>query len=96
MSKKKIDSLEQPIEALKGELMAMGPMKAGNSNKTIQRPRQADWRLPSIELHTRYTHKMKSRTEYVRAEHVSRLSAEVEQYKRWWQLMALSGFRNVN
>jgi hypothetical protein len=30
---------------------------------------------------------MKSRTEYVRAEHVSRLSAEVEQYKRWRQLM---------
>jgi len=30
---------------------------------------------------------MKSRTEDVRAEHVSRLSAEVEQYKRWRQLM---------
>ena len=33
MSKKKIDSLEQPIEALKGELMAIGPMRPGTLTK---------------------------------------------------------------
>ena len=33
MSKKKNDSLEQQIEALKGELMAIGPMRPGTLTK---------------------------------------------------------------
>ena len=83
MSKKKIDDLEKQIEAVKGELMAIGPMRPGTLTKQYKdRDKQTGG-----YYQLSYTHKMKSRTEYVRAEYVSKLSAEIEQYKRCRQLM---------
>ena len=83
MSKKKNDSLEQQIEALKGELMAIGPLRPGTLTKQYKDRKKQTGGYHQLS----YTHKMKSRTEYMRAEHVSRLSAEIEHYKRWRQLM---------
>ena len=86
MSKKqinKINDLEQQIEALKVELMATGPMRPGTLTKQYKDPARQTGGYHQLS----YTHKMKSRTEYVRAGHVSKLSAELAQYKRWRKLM---------
>ena len=83
MSKEKIDALEQQIEALKGELTATGPMRPGTLTKQYKDRAKQTGGYYQLS----YTHKMKSRTDYVRAEHVPRLSAELKQYKRWRQLM---------
>jgi hypothetical protein len=83
MSKEKIDDLLQQIEGLKTELMKIGPMRPGTLTKQYKdREKQTGG---SYQLS--YTHKMKSRTEYVRADHVAMLSEEIAQYKRWKQLM---------
>ncbi len=86
MSKKQINQindLEKQIEALKRELMAIGPMRPGTLTKQYKDRTNQTRGYHQLS----YTHKMKSRTEYVRAEHVGRLSAELEQYKQWRQLM---------
>ena len=86
MSKNQINQitdLEKQIEALKVELLAIGSMRPGTLTKQYKdRSSQT-----SGYYQLSYTHKMKSRTEYVRAEHVDRLSAELDQYKHWRKLM---------
>jgi len=86
MSKKqtnKITDLEKQIEAVKVELLATGPMRPGTLTKQYKDRAAQTGGYYQLS----YTHKMKSRTEYVRAEHVDRLSAELEQYKSWRKLM---------
>jgi hypothetical protein len=86
MSKKqtnKITDLEKQIEAVKVELLAIGPMRPGTLTKQYKDRAAQTGGYYQLS----YTHKMKSRTEYVRAEHVDRLSAELEQYKSWRKLM---------
>jgi hypothetical protein len=83
MTNKQINKLEKQIEALKGEMMAIGPMRPGTL--TIQYKDRENQTGGYHQLS--YTHKKKSRTEYVREEHVARLRAEIEQYKRWRELI---------
>ncbi len=83
MSNKKITDLEQRIEAIKDELMAIGPMRPGTLTKQYKDRENQTGGYHQLS----YTHKMKSRTEYVRAEHVARLRSEIAQYKRWRELV---------
>ena len=86
MSKNQINQitdLEKQIEALKVELLAIGPMRPGTLTQQYKDRSSQTGGYYQLS----YTHKMKSRTEYVRAEHVDRLSAELDQYKRWRKLM---------
>ncbi|MEZ5329881.1 MAG: DUF6788 family protein [Verrucomicrobiales bacterium] len=77
-----ITDLEKQIEALKVELLAIGPMRPGTLTKQYKDRSSQTGSYYQLS----YTHKMKSRTEYVRAENVDRLNAELDQYKHWWKL----------
>ena len=83
MPKKNTGDRDKQIQAIKEELMAIGPMRPGTLTQQYRDPGKRTGAYYQLS----YTHKMKSRTEYVRAEHVERLRDEIEQYKRWRELM---------
>jgi hypothetical protein len=83
MKMTKIEKLENQIAALKSKLMDIGPMRPGTLTKQYKDRENQTGGYYQLS----YTHKMKSRTDYVRAENVTRLSKELEQYKRWRKLM---------
>ena len=83
MSNKNITKLEEQIEAVKKELMRIGAMRPGSLTKQYKDRQNQTGGYYQLS----YTHKMKSRTEYVRAEHVARLQAEIAEFKRWRELI---------
>ncbi len=79
MITKKIRSLEKRIQTVKNNLAALGPLRPGSLSKQYKdsvNKRGAFYQLS-------YTHKMKSRTEYVRAEHIALVKKELAEYKRY-------------
>jgi hypothetical protein len=83
MSNKNITKLEEQIKAVKKELMGIGAMRPGSLTKQYKDRQNQTGGYYQLS----YTHKMKSRTEYVRTEHVARLQAEVAEFKRWRALI---------
>jgi len=79
----KIEKLENQIAAIKSKLMDIGPMRPGTLTKQYKDRENQTGGYYQLS----YTHKMKSRTNYVRAENVLKLRKELEQYKRWRKLM---------
>ena len=75
MPKKNTGEPDKQIQAIKEELMAIGPMRPGTLTQQYRDPGQHAGAYYQLS----YTHKMKSRTEYVRAGHVERLRGEIEQ-----------------
>jgi hypothetical protein len=83
MSNRKITELTERIQAVKQELLQIGPMRPGSL--TLQYKDRKNQLGGYYQLS--YTHEMKSRTDYVRAENVPRLQKEIAEYKRWKELM---------
>jgi len=75
--------LENEIRRIKKELSGLGSMRPGTLSMQYKVP--AEKKGPYFQLS--YTHKMKSRTEYVRREWVDEIREQIEVYKRFRKLI---------
>ncbi len=83
MSQKRIQQIEQRIVRVKTALQAIGPMRPGSLTRQYRDPENragAYWQIS-------YTRQMKSRTEYVRKEWVTKIRKQVEMHKRFKRLV---------
>ena len=83
MSTKKLKQLENQIQKTKDELREIGEMRPGSLTLQYKIPREK--KGPYYQLS--YTHKMRSRTQYVRAEFVDEIRQQIEVYKRFKKLI---------
>jgi hypothetical protein len=83
MTTEKLKQLENEIRRIKEELSGLGPMRPGTLSLQYKVPAQK--KGPYYQLS--YTHKMKSRTQYVRPEWVEEIRGQIEVYKRFKKLI---------
>jgi len=79
---KKLDPIEKKIAGVKGELMTIGEMRPGSLTYQYQRPKEKKGGFYQIS----YTYRMKSKTEYVKAEFVQDLKEQIATFKRFKKL----------
>src|SRR3990172_4506244 len=79
----KLVKIEKQIEKIKKQLLDIGEMRPGSLTKQYRKPKDKLWAFYQIS----YTHKMKSKTEYVRPQHVAVLKSQVQAYKKFKALM---------
>ena len=79
MKNKKLCQLERRIEKIKQELQTIQQMRPGSLTRQYHNPKDKTGAYYQIS----YTHKMKSRTDYVRSEFVPRIRKEISEYKRF-------------
>ncbi len=83
MTTDKLKQLENEIQTIKKELSGLGPMRPGNLSLQYKVP--AEKKGPYYQLS--YTHKMKSRTQYVRPQWHDEIQGQIEVYKRFKKLI---------
>jgi len=83
MSTKKLKHLEDKIQRIKDKLREIGEMRPGSLTVQYKIPREN--KGPYYQLS--YTHKMRSRTQYVRVELVEEIRQQIEVYKRFKKLI---------
>lgn len=81
--KKRLAQIETQIVSIKIQLVELGEMRPGSLTKQFRDPKKRTG--PFYQLS--YTHKMKSRTEYVRPNFVEKIKLEIEAYKRFKKLV---------
>ena len=74
---------EAQIEGLKQELRVLGTMRPGSITRQYRRPKEK--KRPFYQIS--YTHRMRSRSEYVRPEHLAALRKETANFKRFKKLI---------
>jgi pyruvate/2-oxoacid:ferredoxin oxidoreductase beta subunit len=79
----KLKQLEKEILKIKNELWELAPMRSGSLSLQYKAP--AEKKGPYYQLN--YTHKMRSRTQYVRPEWVAEIQRQIEVYKRFKRLI---------
>ncbi len=83
MSSHRMRQIERRIEQIKSRLLEIGPMRPGSLTRQYKDPQHragAYWQIS-------YTRRMKSRTEYVRKEHVKELRRQIANHKRFKNLV---------
>ena len=83
MTEKRLDQINKRIQEIKKELLEMGEMRPGSLSHQYKVPEKKAapyWQLS-------YTHKMKSRTDYVRPSEVADLRRQIATYKRFKELV---------
>lgn len=83
MTTEDLKQLESEIQKIKNELQDIGEMRPGAL--TLQYKVPAEKKGPFYQLS--YTHKMQSRTKYVRPEWVDEISRQIFVYKRFKNLI---------
>ena len=81
MATEKLKSIQGHIQKIKTEIGEIKEMRPG----TLSRQYNATKSKKYYQLS--YTHKMKSRTDYVRSQYVLELRNQVKEYKRFKRLM---------
>jgi hypothetical protein len=76
--------IEKQIRQIKDELDSMGPMRPGSLTRQYKRPKAKEGAYCQLS----YTHKMRSRTEYVRPEFVDGIRQQIAVYRRFKALEA--------
>jgi len=79
MKDKKIYQLEKRIEKIKWELQTINKMRPGSLTCQYHNPKEKTGAYYQLS----YTHKMKSRTDYVRSEFVPQIGEQIAEYKRF-------------
>lgn len=79
----KIDKITAKIERVKGELRNLGPMRPGSLSRQYRNPKEK--KRPYYQVS--YTHRMKSRTEYIRPENLASIRQETANFKRFRKLV---------
>ena len=80
---KKLDQIKTNIAGIKKELMTIGEMRPGSLTYQYQRPKEKKGGYYQVS----YTYRMKSKTEYVKAEFVQDLKGQIATFKRFKTLM---------
>lgn len=75
--------LEKKIDKIRKTLMSLGPMRPGSISKQFRDPKGRTRPFYQIS----YTHRMKSRSEYVRPENLKALERETATFKRFRALI---------
>jgi hypothetical protein len=71
------------IERVKQQLQELGPMRPGAISRQYRNPKEK--KRPFYQIS--YTHRMKSRSEYLRPENLDALRRETANFKRFRKLM---------
>lgn len=79
---KKLHPIEKKIAGVKEKLMSIGEMRPGSLTYQYQRPKEKKGGFFQIS----YTYRMKSKTEYVKAEFVQDLRRQIATFKRFKKL----------
>jgi hypothetical protein len=79
---KKLDVLTKKIEEVKKSLMAIGEMRPGSLTYQYQKPKEKKGGFYQVS----YTYKMRSKTEYVKAEFVDDLRQQIAAFKTFKKL----------
>ena len=80
---KKLDQIEKKIAKIKEELARIGEMRPGSLTYQYQKPKEKKGGFYQIS----YTYRMKSKTEYVKAEFVQDLKSQIVAFKRFKKLI---------
>jgi len=83
MTTKRQAQIEKQIRQIKDELDSMGPMRPGSLTRQYKRPKDKEGAYCQLS----YTHKMRSRTEYVRPEFVDGIRQQIAVYRRFKKLV---------
>jgi len=83
MTDRTLKKIEGRIEKVKKELMEIGAMRPGSLTKQYRKGKDKQLGFYQVS----YTHKMKSKTEYVRHQHVDNLKRQIKTYKRFKELV---------
>lgn len=79
-----VERIERRIAEIKRLLQNIGDARPGSLTRQYRLPKEKVGPYYQVS----YTHKMRSRTEYVRSEHVARIKREIAAYKRFKKLVA--------
>jgi hypothetical protein len=85
MTKQRLRAIENRIETIKNSLMTVGMMRPGSLTKQVNRRLASGSVIEAWQLS--YTHKMKSRTDYVRKAMVKKTADQVNEFKRFKALV---------
>jgi len=85
MTQQRLDAIQNRIQSIKKKLMKVGVMRPGSLTKQLQKRSTTDKVFEYWQLS--YTHKMKSRTDYVRQDMVKKTESQVKEFKRFKQLI---------
>jgi len=80
---KKLNQIEKKIAKIKEELARIGEMRPGSLTYQYQKPKEKKGGFYQIS----YTYRMKSKTEYVKAEFVQDLKGQIAAFKRFKKLI---------
>lgn len=83
MATKKLQQIEGRIERLKKKLQLIGEMRPGTLSKQYKDPGKKRGEYCQLS----FTHKMKSRTEYIRPMFVKETRQQVKVYKKFKKLV---------
>ena len=78
-----IEKIEKEILAIKANLQNIGPMRPGSINEQFKDPKAKSGSYYQLN----YTHKMKTRTEYIRKNNLETLKSEIGEYQRFRELI---------
>jgi hypothetical protein len=83
MTTQELNQIEREIQRIKNELCDIGEMRPGSL--TLQYKVPDEKKGPYYQLS--FTHKMRSRTQYVRPDQVEEIRKQIEVYKRFKNLI---------
>ncbi len=83
MKDKKLSHIEKTIEKIKQELQSIQQMRPGSLTRQYRNPKEKTGAYYQLS----YTHKMKSRTDYVRPEFAAQIKEQICEYKRFRELV---------
>ncbi len=75
--------IEEKIKTIKLQLQDIGDMRPGSLTKQFRNPKEQTGAFYQIS----YTHKMKSKTEYVRTKFVKEVRQQIRNYKKFKKLI---------
>ncbi len=80
---KKLTKIEKRIEKIKAKLILIKEMRPGSLTKQYKDPQKKKGGFYQLS----YTHKMRSRTEYIRPQFVKEMHKQIKSYKEFKKLM---------
>jgi len=75
--------IEERIARVRGQLSELGPMRPGSVSRQYREPKEK--KRPFYQIS--YTHRMKSRSEYVRPENLAAVRAETANFRTFKRLI---------
>jgi len=79
---KKLIKIEKRIEKIKAKLILIKEMRPGSLTKQYKNPQKKKGGFYQLS----YTHKMRSRTEYIRPQFVKEIGKQIKSYKEFKKL----------